>query len=136
MLRFATRFRRKNRLLLGGGAVAFALTAVNHAVLGARGVGNVERHWAFVGINLVAALLVAWAPRWAIWPMIVLALQQTWSHGNDLVRDGDLPSIAVLVFFPVVITALAVERGRRTGDRTERQRGGRRGSRGNPSASP
>jgi hypothetical protein len=122
MLRFATRFSRPNRVLLGACALVHVFAALNHAMLALRGEGDVSRHWAFVGINLVASAIVARAPRWAVWPMIVLALQQTWSHGNDLVRDGDLPSIGVLVFFPIVLTALVVERRRRTADRTERPR--------------
>jgi hypothetical protein len=122
MLRFATRFPRTNRVVLVACALVHVFAAVNHAVLAVRGAGDVGRHWAFVGINVVASIVVARAPRWAIWPMSVLAVQQTWSHGNDLVRDGDLPSIGVLVFFPIVLTALVVERRRRTADRTERPR--------------
>jgi hypothetical protein len=127
MLRFATRFPRRNRALLAACAVAFVLGAVNHAVLAARGEGDVARHSAFVVVNLIAAALVAIAPRWAIWPMSVLALQQAWNHGNDLVREGDLPSLGVLVFFPIVLTALVVERRRRTADRTEPPREAPRG---------
>ena len=130
MLRFATRNPRGNRLVrlvLPACALLHGLAAVNHAVLAMHREGDVGRHWAFVGINLVAAILVARAPRWAIWPMSLLAAQQIWSHGNDLVRDGDLPSIGVLVFFPIVITALVAERRRRTADRTEHPREERRG---------
>jgi hypothetical protein len=119
MLRFATRFPRPNRVILVVCALTFGVAAVNHAVLASRHQGDVIRHWAFIGINAVAAALVARAPRWAIWPMGVLALRQTWSHGNDLVREGDLPSLGVLVFFPIVITSLVVERRRRTADRRE-----------------
>ena len=127
MLRFATRIPRGNRLLLAACAVLHGLAAVNHAVLAMHREGDVGRHWVFVGINLVAAILVARAPRWAVWPMSVLAAQQIWSHGNDLVREGDLPSIGVLVFFPIVITALVVDRRQRTAGRTEPPREERRG---------
>ncbi len=109
---------RASRAVLWVSSGLLAAAAVNHAVLAARGQGDVARHWAFVGINLVAAGIVARAPRWSVYPIALLAVQQAWSHGRDLAHSLEGPgpidwaSLGVLVFFPVLVTTLAVERRR------------------------
>jgi hypothetical protein len=135
MLRFATRFPLIFAVLVVSAAL-FALAAVNHVVLAVRHDGDVPRHWVFAGIDLAAALVVASKRRWAIYPIAALALQQAWSHGSDFVRDGDLTSLGVLVFFPILLVTLVVERRPRTGDRRARRRGGRRRSRGTRRGAP
>lgn len=127
------RFRAARRIA----GVLFAVAAVNHAVLAARGEGVVWRHDLFVGINLVLGALVALpksAPRWALPPIALLSLQQIPSHGSDFVRSFsspaggavDWPSLGVVLFFPAVIALLVAER-RRSG-RPARPTGAPRGS--------
>ena len=100
-------------------ALLLAVTAVNHARLAATGApANSTRHAVFVGLNLgLAGLLVA-RPGWALVPAALLAVQQLYSHGSDLlasVREPgpfDWASVGVLVFFPALLTLLVVERRR------------------------
>lgn len=105
-------------------AALLAVTALNHARLAVAGAGNVTRHEVFVGLNLALALLLVARPRWALVPAALLAVQQLYSHGSDLltsVREPgplDWASVGVLVFFPALLTLLVVER-RRTGRRPE-----------------
>ncbi len=109
---------RASRAVLWVSSAVLAVAAVNHAVLASRAEGDVARHWAFVAINLGAAAIVARAPRWAVVPIALLALQQAYSHGSDLIASirgpgpFDWASLGVLVFFPVLVTTLAVERRR------------------------
>lgn len=112
---------RALRAVLFGFAALLVAAAVNHAVLAARGEGDVVRHEVFVGIDAAAAVLVAASPRWAVYPVALLAAQQALSHGGDLVasiqRGGpfDWASLGVLVFFPALVIALVIERRRRAG---------------------
>lgn len=108
------------RALRIAAGILFAVAAVNHAVLAARGQGVVWRHELFVGINLVLGALIALpknAPRWALPPIALLSLQQIPSHGMDFLRSFDQPpvdwpSLGVVLFFPAVIALLVVERRR------------------------
>jgi hypothetical protein len=94
------------------------VTAANHGRLAAAGpaVGNVTRHEVFVGLNLALAALLVARPRWALPASALLAVQQLWSHGSDLIHSIDGPepfdwaSVGVLVFFPALLTLLVVER--------------------------
>lgn len=91
-------------------------TAVRHVVLAMRGDGDVMRHWLFVPINVALAALLVYRPRWAFYPALALAIQQTWSHGLDLSRSFlgtqplDVISLAVCLFFPTLVTILFIER--------------------------
>jgi hypothetical protein len=96
-------------------SVLLAATAVNHARLAATGQGVVWRHGLFSGIDLAAAVLLVVAPRRALAPVAILAVQQTYSHGRDLLASLggpsiDWPSLAVILFFPALVTLLVVER--------------------------
>ena len=91
------------------GAALLTATAANHARLAAMGAGDVARHELFVGLNLGLALLLVLRPRWALAPGAV-----------------DWASAGVLVFFPVLLTLLVVER--RTAGTRESPRATRRGS--------
>lgn len=103
-------------------AVLLALTAVNHARLAATGQGVVWRHALFAGIDLAAAALLVLWPRRALAPIALLAAQQMYSHGRDLVASieaaraagssagFDWASLGVVLFFPAVVTLLVVER--------------------------
>jgi|CXWL01.1.fsa_nt_gi hypothetical protein len=97
-------------------ASILVVAALNHGLLAARGVGNVPRHAAFVGINLAAALLVAAWPRYALGPIAILAAQQTWGHGGDFVESLraagpiDVASLFVVLFFPALIVLLVASR--------------------------
>ena len=121
------------RALRAAAAALFGVTAVNHAVLAARGEGNVGRHEVFVTIDvaLAALLLFRRAPRAALVPVAVLAVQQVESHGSDLVASMrgagpfDWTSLGVLLFFPALVTLLVVER---RSDRRARPTGEHRGS--------
>jgi hypothetical protein len=94
--------------------VAFGVSAVRHLLLG-RAEPTLGRHAAFVLINGVAAALLAWRPRWVALPIALLAVQQLASHGADLVRSMsapgalDIASLGVVVFFPVLLAAIALE---------------------------
>jgi hypothetical protein len=97
-------------------ATMLAAAGLSHAVLASRGQGDVARHALFVGINLAAAAVVAFRPRWALGPIAVLAAQQTYSHGSDLLASMQRPgpfdgtSLGVLLFFAALLTVLIVER--------------------------
>lgn len=91
-----------------------AAAAVNHATLAMRGAGSVPRHEVFVGVNAALAALLLVRPRWALPAAILASLQQVPSHGQDLVRSLggtlDWSSLGVVLFFPALVTLLAVER--------------------------
>ena len=95
-----------------------ALTAVHHARLAWSGGAHALRHGLFVGLNLALATLLVVRPRWALPAAALLAAQQLWSHGRDVldsIRDPgpfDGASVLVLVFFPALLTLLFVERRR------------------------
>jgi len=99
------------------GAAAIVAAAFHHGRLAAAGVGDVTRHEVFVGLDLALAALLALRPRWALAPTIALTLQQSWSHGADLVASLqgpgpiDTSSALVIVFFPALVALLIVERG-------------------------
>jgi hypothetical protein len=108
---------RRFRILRLAFAAMLVVAAVNHGLLASRGEGVVWRHELFVGLNLVLAALLALRPRWALWPIALLSLQQIPSHGSDFVKSFsepvvDWPSLGVVFFFPSVITLLVVERRR------------------------
>ena len=104
-------------------AVLMVGVAARHVTQALAGDGSVARHWVFVVINLGLAALLVFRHRWAFWPALVLGAQQMWSHGNDLSGSFlgsaplDLPSLAVCLFFPTLITILFIER--REPDETE-----------------
>jgi len=97
-------------------AVILVTVAARHVLLAVQGQGEVWRHWLFVPINLAAAALLVLRHRWAFWPIIVLGVQQTASHGLDLSKSFnggqplDVPSLAVCLFFPTLVTILYLER--------------------------
>ena len=98
------------------GALLLAVAALSHALQAAFGSGDVSRHALFVAINLLLALLVATRPRWSVVPLAILTLQQFHSHGTALVRSlqassatFDWTSLAVLIFFPLLVALLAWE---------------------------
>jgi hypothetical protein len=99
-----------------GSAVLLVGAAIHHVSQAIAGNGDVLRHWAFVAINLAVAALLAWRPRWAYYPTLVLCIQQMWSHGLDLSRSfvGTAPldktALAVCLFFPTLVTILYLER--------------------------
>lgn len=105
---------RTFRTLRVGAAAVLAVAAGNHAVLAARGAGDVARHVVFVGVDLGLGALVALRPRWALPAAVAVAVQQVSSHGEDLVAsigsDLDWSSLGVVLFFPALVMLLAVER--------------------------
>lgn len=107
---------RAFRLVRMVSAVLLVATAVRHAVLAVGGDGSVLRHWLFVPINVAAAGLLLWKPRWAFYPILALTVQQLWSHGLDLSASFvgtarlDTVSLAVCLFFPTLVTILYLER--------------------------
>jgi hypothetical protein len=112
-LRARLRWMHRARLTC---AVLLALAALSHALQAALGARDIHRHELFVGINGVLALLIVTRPRWSLWPLAVLTVQQIQSHGTALVRSIQNPSaafdwtsLAVLAFFPMLIALLAIE---------------------------
>lgn len=96
-------------------ALLLAFTAVNHARLALLCQGVVWRHGLFAALDLVAAALVASGWRHAVFPLAALAIQQTYSHGSDLVGSIGAPpfdwtSLGVVLFFPLLVTLLVVAR--------------------------
>jgi hypothetical protein len=77
------------------------------------------RHVLFLAINVSFA--VAFAVRWrgVLIPCVVLAAQQSFSHGMDFVRaaragEWDFPSLAVLLVLPwLLLAAIGIARGPR-----------------------
>jgi hypothetical protein len=100
--------------------VPFALGALHHlAVLFSPEEGDSSsptRHLVFVGINLFFGAAFVLRARWVLLPAILLAIQQTSSHGGaflDARRAGafDIQSFFVLCFLPVVlVVAFALAR--------------------------
>jgi hypothetical protein len=93
--------------------VPFALGALHHlAVLFSPEDGESSsptRHFVFVGINLLFGAAFVFRARWVLFPAIVLAIQQTSSHGGAFLearRAGafDAQSFFVLCFLPAVLT--------------------------------
>jgi hypothetical protein len=117
---------RSFRLLRVLAAAILGVAAAQHAVRAAQGVGDVPRHATFVALNLALGALVALRPRWALPATILMAMQQIPSHGQDLVASLggsiDWSSLGVVLFFPALVTLLAVER---TASRPERRGEGR-----------
>lgn len=97
-------------------AALLCVTAANHARLAVAGEPSVARHWLFVDINLALAVVLVRFPRRALVATSLLMVQQMVSHGTDLVRSMrgpgpmDLASLAVCLFFPALVTVLALER--------------------------
>ena len=98
-------------------ALLLVITATNHALLAARGVGDVARHECFVAINVALGLLLVFRPRWARLPAALLSVQQLTSHGSELLRSigdpsaaFDWASLGVLIFFPALLWLLGAER--------------------------
>lgn len=112
-------------------ALPLVVASVNHGAKVLAHDGPTLRHAAFVVINAVAAGLVVFAPRRALLPLALLTVQQLYSHGTDLVISVrgsgpfDVASLGVVLFFPILLSALVVER--RTGTRAPPP-GGRPGS--------
>ena len=97
-------------------ASLLAVTALNHA-LKAPGADDAPRHAWFVVINVALALLLLLRPRWALVPTTLLTVQQLQSHGTELFRSLRDPSLAfdwaslgVLLFFPLLLLVLVIER--------------------------
>ncbi len=106
--------------------VPFAFGAIHHVMAIAtpspNDTSSAARHLVFVGINLFFGAAFAARARWTILPALLLAGQQTYSHGGGFLearRAGvfDAESFAVLCFLPLVlVTALALERAARERD--------------------
>jgi hypothetical protein len=100
--------------------VPFALGALHHlTVLFSPEEGDSSsptRHLVFVVINLFFGAAFVLRARWVLFPAILLAIQQTLSHGGAFLeahRTGtfDLQSFLVLCFLPaVLIVAFALAR--------------------------
>jgi hypothetical protein len=95
-------------------AVPFAFGAIHHVLAiaspSASDTSSSTRHFVFVLINLFFGVAFAMRARWVIFPAVLLALQQTYSHGGAFLeahRVGvfDSESFAVLVFLPVFLIA-------------------------------
>ena len=103
-------------------SIPFAFGAVHHVMAIASpdiaDTSSPTRHLVFVGINLLFAALFGMRVKYTIFPAVLLAVQQTYSHGSAFFEarargtfDGE--SFAVLVFLPVVlIVAFALARPR------------------------
>jgi hypothetical protein len=116
----ASRARWAAHGLIAAGIVT-ACVAVFHAV--AIVVPSVSepspawRHGLFVVVNLFFAWAFLTRARWLPWPFAVLCVQQTWSHGSDLVAahaNGhlDVQSLAVLVSLPLLCVLVLLGRRR------------------------
>jgi hypothetical protein len=108
---------RALRTLCVAAGTLLGVVAAIHAVKAARGEGDVTRHLVFVAIDGALGVLVAWRPRWALVPLLVLLLQQLGTHGRDLARSLrgpgplDVESLIVLAFFVAVLAlVIAVRR--------------------------
>jgi hypothetical protein len=105
------------RVIRWASAIAFGASAVRHLWLSI-GEASFGRHAVFVGINAVGAALLVWRPRWLVLPIGALAAQQIVSHGGDLIRSMtgpgplDVMSLGVMVFFPILLVAIGVEKRR------------------------
>lgn len=96
------------RVLLRAPAVLFVLGATFHAIALARpDFGDPSpawRHALFLAINAAFAVGFWRRPSWLPWAYLPLALQQTWSHGVDIVRSAqplaELQSWSALISIP------------------------------------
>jgi hypothetical protein len=117
-----TRARLVSRLSRGAPLVGipFAFGAIHHVLAiaspSAQDQSSATRHLVFVGINLFFGAAFASRTRWILFPALLLAGQQIYSHGGGFLEarragvfDGE--SFAVLCFLPLVlVTALALRR--------------------------
>jgi hypothetical protein len=103
------------RFLFFALAVAFVVAGVFHAVEAIAGHGVIARHWAFVGIDAVAAVLLIRRPPGTAIVFAILCGQQIVSHGGDLLRLWasehriDVSDVAVLFVMPLTLGALVVD---------------------------
>ncbi len=90
-------------------SIVFALGVVSHTLAlaspNASDTSPPWRHALFLGINASLAIAFAIRFRWTIVPCFALLVQQTLSHGSDLVeaaraRHLDLASVLVLLVMP------------------------------------
>ncbi|MEO8174263.1 MAG: hypothetical protein ABI581_14310, partial [Sediminibacterium sp.] len=103
-------------------AVFAAGTAVYHILFIFSHSGNspVWRHIIFCCISIAGVWALLKRPPWLIYPMIVLTLQQWYSHGNYLMMKYHEEhsihwiSVAVIVLLPVITFALWIDRKRRS----------------------
>jgi len=121
----STRARLVSRMVRAAPIVGapFALGAIHHVrAITAPAAGDASsatRHLVFVGINLFFGAAFATRARWTLFPALLLAGQQIYSHGGSFLearRAGvfDTESFAVLGFLPLVlVTALALAMPRR-----------------------
>jgi hypothetical protein len=78
------------------------------------------RHGSFLLINGCLSLLFWRDPAWLKWPLLLLTLQQLWSHGADLVHAlqespprWDLRSLLMLALLPLLWAFVVVRREHR-----------------------
>lgn len=93
-------------------AITFASGAVFHFVAvvfpTVAGTSSVTRHGAFVLINVLFGVGFALRWRYLLFPALVLAAQQTWSHGSDFLEarargEWDVMSLGVLAMLPIML---------------------------------
>jgi hypothetical protein len=115
---------RLERLLLRGYSVVFGCAAVYHLVCaetGDRSAGSsLQRHAAFVLINLGLALGMLERPRGFVPLFGVLCLQQLVSHGGDLwhafQQRGQLDGLSALVVIALPVAFVLLLRVKRAED--------------------
>ncbi|MES2328517.1 MAG: hypothetical protein V4539_02875 [Bacteroidota bacterium] len=101
-------------------AVLSACAAVYHvaAILSHTDNSPVWRHMLFCFISITGAWALVKRPSWLFYPLIVLTLQQLYSHGTYLfVKYRDEHSIhwisvGVLILMPVITYAVWIDRKR------------------------
>ncbi|MEO8878019.1 MAG: hypothetical protein ABI461_20675 [Polyangiaceae bacterium] len=93
-------------------SVPFGFGAVHHLLAVASpdvaDPSSPARHLVFVGVNALFAGLFGLRVKYTLFPAILLAIQQTYSHGSAFLEARahgafDSESLAVLLFLPVVL---------------------------------
>jgi len=96
------------RLVFGVLTGLCLVTVIFHLVAIAESSGDAPRHALFAALNVALAAALWARPRWLVWPLGALVVQQLWSHGHDLASacargEIDWVSIGVLVVMPLML---------------------------------
>lgn len=113
--------RWPDRLLLCAGLGCFVVALFHLAAIAWPQLSEPSpplRHGVFVGVNVFFGVAFVRRVRWLPWPLLVLTVQQIWSHGGDLLRARaeqpprwDLQSLFMLaVGLPALWSVLALAR--------------------------
>jgi hypothetical protein len=97
--------------------VILVTVAVRHVLLATTGASDgASRQWLFAVVNVGLAGVLVVRHRAGFWPALCLGILEVGTHGLDLSKSFlgsaplDVPSLAVCLFYPTLVTILYLER--------------------------